>query len=321
MANAQPHDNSQAGPLIGLVEGNATWTNGPVTYHIITAQSPQLLQDEFIAQLPPGSAQPAFLNDTWRVDMLASFGATEAVANIDLALDDQSLNPTYVVGADPNPDNLGSANLPEDPDGAGCRTGMFFNPTADASLAGSELGGINDRYHTVLHELMHTLGLGHPHDMSGQSLVAPGATADGFGMPFPYTIAQTPMSYSLPPYIPEDGSPDSFDHGRAVTPMAYDIAALHRMYGANMSTHTGNTIYRLTDPESEALDIDGSDGTVTIGRAYYSIWDAGGAADSIVYSGSNSVLINLIDAPLTTTRSAPLMMNSPPPSMIGRSPR
>ncbi len=40
------------------------------------------------------------------------------------------------------------------------------------------------------------------------------------------------------------------------------------------------------------LDLDGDDGTVSIGRAYYSIWDAGGN-DTISYNGQMDALINL----------------------------
>jgi Ca2+-binding RTX toxin-like protein len=80
--------------------------------------------------------------------------------------------------------------------------------------------------------------------------------------------------------------------------MALDIAALQRMYGANTSTHNTATTYSLTDAGSSELDVDGSDGSVSVGRAYYGIWDTGGT-DAISYSGSANALINLMPATLT----------------------
>ena len=103
-------------------------------------------------------------------------------------------------------------------------------------------------------------------------------------------------------------------YGESSTPMALDIAALQHMYGANSSAHSGNTTYRLTDAISAELDVDGDDGdnTVSIGRAFYSIWDTGGT-DTIFYAGDGDsddtddhpVVINLNDATLNNTPYGP----------------
>ena len=88
--------------------------------------------------------------------------------------------------------------------------------------------------------------------------------------------------------------------------MALDIAVLQGLYGANTSTHTGNTTYNLTDRTTTAYDGDGSDGSVSIGRGFYSIWDAGGDSDSINYGGSQRTVINLNPATLDPTGNADL---------------
>ncbi|HOV04586.1 MAG TPA: hypothetical protein PLG99_09270, partial [Kaistiaceae bacterium] len=62
----------------------------------------------------------------------------------------------------------------------------------------------------------------------------------------------------------------------------------------------GETIYNLTDPQTVGLDLDGSDGSVSIGRAYYAIWDNGGNFDRISYEDANNTILNLNEAPLTT---------------------
>ena len=153
------------------------------------------------------------------------------------------------------------------------------------------------RVSTFLHEVIHGLGMDHPFDMAAGSTQVPNATA--FNNEF-YTV----MSYS-----PSTGvgggpaghlQPPQSTFGHAVTPMAIDIKALQAMYGANMSTHTGDTVYTLSDPGTAALDVDGSDGTVSIGRAYYSVWDADGDRDRVEYRNNSAVLINLNDAELVT---------------------
>ena len=55
--------------------------------------------------------------------------------------------------------------------------------------------------------------------------------------------------------------------------MALDIAALHSMYGTK-AFNTTNTTYTLTDAGSAVLDITGP--TISIGEAFYSIWDTAG---------------------------------------------
>ena len=67
------------------------------------------------------------------------------------------------------------------------------------------------------------------------------------------------------------------------TPMALDVAAIQRLYGANTTTRNGNDTYLLPDP-----------GLTSTMQA---IWDTGGV-DEIVYSGSASCYIDLRPATL-----------------------
>ncbi len=90
--------------------------------------------------------------------------------------------------------------------------------------------------------------------------------------------------------------------------MVIDIAALQHMYGANPSNNPGNTTYTLLDSpdtfggSAQPLDLDGSDGTIAIGAAYYCIWDVSGT-NTISYSGSNHAVIDLNTATLSRTDS------------------
>ena len=60
--------------------------------------------------------------------------------------------------------------------------------------------------------------------------------------------------------------------GIQATPMAFDVAAIQYLYGANTHFQTGNNIYRL--PRSN-----------TLGSSYSCIWDAGGI-DTIAAAGT-----------------------------------
>lgn len=159
-----------------------------------------------------------------------------------------------------------------------------FNENSIAMDTAAERGGGNIAISTAIHELGHGMGLGHPSDNGNGSLTAISGTVLDDAR---YTLMTAQASGA-----------NAF--GQAVSFMALDIAAMHHLYGANMTTHLGATSYSLTDARTARLDIDGRDGDISIGRAYYSIWDAGGA-DEINYSGSSRVLINLNDATLKQT--------------------
>ena len=75
--------------------------------------------------------------------------------------------------------------------------------------------------------------------------------------------------------------------GRRVpgTPMAFDIAALQHIYGANLTYRSGNSNYTLPAVEDD-------------GTFWTAIWDTGGV-DLIRHTGSEAATIDLRAAPLT----------------------
>ncbi len=108
-------------------------------------------------------------------------------------------------------------------------------------------------YYAFVHELGHAIGLKHPHE--GSPLL-------------PYDqdwVGNTVMSYNLGyGFLPS-------------TPMLYDIAAAQYIYGANMATRSGDTVYKWATGE----------------QIFETIWDGGGK-DTIDWSNQSSAAeINL----------------------------
>ncbi|MEM6678476.1 MAG: hypothetical protein AAF675_11470, partial [Pseudomonadota bacterium] len=154
--------------------------------------------------------------------------------------------------------------------------------------------------YVAIHETLHALGLAHPHDADhGTATFAAEAV----------TVSDNPIDnerYTVMSY--EFGGRDtntSNTFGHAATPMALDLAVLDNLYGLDINTHSGATSYALTDPGTTALDINGADGSVKIGAAWYSIWDNGGT-DNIFYAGNDRAFINLNPATLSQVPSPDL---------------
>ncbi|MEM1382083.1 MAG: M10 family metallopeptidase C-terminal domain-containing protein [Pseudomonadota bacterium] len=119
---------------------------------------------------------------------------------------------------------------------------------------------------TYLHEIGHTLGLTHPGQYNGSASYTRDATH------FQDTRAFTLMSY-----FDAQANGSGADHlgtqGRsfAATPLLNDIVAVQSLYGADMTTRTGNTVYGF----GSNADRDAFDFTINI-NPVVAIWDAGG---------------------------------------------
>lgn len=113
----------------------------------------------------------------------------------------------------------------------------------------------NYGFYTLMHEIGHALGLQH-------SFTA-GLTGDEASTR--YSV----MAYDWSPFF-------------ASSYMVYDIAVLQKIYGANMSFHTGNDTY------------------VTNGSLAYTIWDAGGVDTLDASAQSGSVTLDLREGQYST---------------------
>jgi serralysin len=148
----------------------------------------------------------------------------------------------------------------------------YLNPEANLAKGSSD-------YVTFVHEFAHVMGLAHPHDAGGGSSIFPGVS--GPNMTGYHGLNQgifTTMSAN-DGWVTGPNAQTSTAFGMQSGLMALDILALQNLYGANLTTATGNDIYALAV-------------TNGIGTGYTSIWDAGGN-DTIVMNGIGGSTIDL----------------------------
>lgn len=162
--------------------------------------------------------------------------------------------------------------------------GVFNGAAWDRAPGGSlDLGGYD--FVTIVHELLHGLGMAHPHDTGGGSDVFPGVTSafDDYGDLDLNQGIYTTMSYNTG--FP-GGTPGATNDnwGYEAGPMALDIAVLQGKYGANTTTGSGNTVYALPDLNAA-------------GTYWLAIWDVDGI-DAITYDGARNTVIDLRPATL-----------------------
>ncbi len=111
-------------------------------------------------------------------------------------------------------------------------------------------------YHTFLHEIGHALGVAHPHD--GRVVAGSSIDAQLFSvMSYRDFVGDALSSFQSNPF--------------PTTPMLHDIAAIQYLYGANMSTRSGDTTYSWTLGQN----------------IYETLWDGGGN-DTIDWSNQSS---------------------------------
>jgi Ca2+-binding RTX toxin-like protein len=128
-------------------------------------------------------------------------------------------------------------------------------------------------FQVITHEIGHAIGLSHPAAYNagpGQSL-SYSANAGYY---------EDTRQYSVMSYFSEANTGGSFGGRFASAPLLDDIAAAQRLYGANMTTRTGDTVYGFNSNAGRSWYEAINPGSALI----FSVWDAGGN-DTFDFSG------------------------------------
>jgi serralysin len=262
MATPQTNSAHYSNVFLRALVGSTRWDGGDtVRYYLQTEDGQNWLSTGAKAALEGAMA-------AWSAVANIGFAATSTLGGADIV---------ETLYRDPEDLRLGSHQYPA----SGRAEGRFNTGWDFFNVQGTEAGSIS--FWTFLHELGHALGLKHPFDGDA---VFPGVTggASAYGDYGFNDVPWTVMSY---PDWATDGTTVDFFNGWPTTPMAFDIAAIQAIYGANMKTATGDDRYLLPGSGETAYKA--------------CIWDAGGV-DTI--SGENAASGVHIDLRAATLKDA-----------------
>lgn len=139
-------------------------------------------------------------------------------------------------------------------------------------------------YQVLLHEIGHAIGLSHPADYNA----GPGVSITYSAHAIYYEDSR---QYTVMSYFSESNTGGSFFGRYSSAPLLDDIAAAQRLYGANMTTRTGDTVYGFNST-ADRIWFDATQGGGNQ-DVIFAVWDAGGI-DTLDFSGySQNGLIDL----------------------------
>ncbi|MDB5420272.1 MAG: Serralysin, partial [Brevundimonas sp.] len=134
---------------------------------------------------------------------------------------------------------------------------------------------LNYGQHTLTHEIGHAIGLSHPAAYNAAEGVTITYGSDA-------TYYEDSRQYTVMSYFSETFTGGNFRSSisqYSAVPLLDDIAAAQRLYGANLTTRTGNTVYGFNSNAGQAWFSAAATTSVI-----FAVWDAGGS-DTFDFSG------------------------------------
>lgn len=125
----------------------------------------------------------------------------------------------------------------------------------------------------LTHEIGHAIGLAHPAAYNAAEGVTITYSADA-------VYFEDSRQYSIMSYFSAGNTGAAHSNNYSAVPLLDDIAAAQRLYGANLTTRTGNTIYGFNSNAERVWFSATSASTQLI----FAVWDAGGV-DTFDFSG------------------------------------
>ncbi|NVO29518.1 hypothetical protein HJ526_19025 [Donghicola sp. C2-DW-16] len=259
------------------IDNLRTWTTDTVTFSFPTVESTDYVGN-------------------WREGTLYAFTEAQAAATREaIALIGDLVDVTFVdAGTDVDAqmrfyNSSAEGTAGGAPAGEGIKGDMWLYGYTPETAAAYNLEYGRYHFNVLLHEIGHIMGLSHT-----------SFTQDSEDYIENAHYLQNNGAYSIMSYLTASDAGLAWDTGYSATPMIADIAALQSLYGANMITRTGDTVYgfnstadRTVFDFDELLDTQGMIPAVAV-------WDAGGT-DTLDMSGfSNSSYISLVDGTISS---------------------